>query len=75
MKSSELPDNAELLTVKPGQYWRISRDIETEEGKHMSSDVSASLVVNCSTLYYALNIVSLNFTEDGVNQHVHQVNL
>ncbi|XP_076814986.1 protein neuralized-like isoform X1 [Clavelina lepadiformis] len=35
MKSSELPDNAELLTVKPAQYWRISRDIETEEGDQL----------------------------------------
>lgn len=28
----KLPDNADLMNVESGKYWRISRDIDTEEG-------------------------------------------
>nr|NP_001071769.1 Neuralized-b protein [Ciona intestinalis]XP_026691144.1 neuralized-b protein isoform X1 [Ciona intestinalis]BAE06572.1 Ci-Neuralized-b [Ciona intestinalis] len=35
LKSEDLPDNADLLVVSPGKYWRISRDIETEQGDQL----------------------------------------
>uniref|UniRef100_H2YV94 RING-type domain-containing protein n=1 Tax=Ciona savignyi TaxID=51511 RepID=H2YV94_CIOSA len=34
-KSENLPDNAELLVASPGKYWRISRDIVTEQGDQL----------------------------------------
>ena len=31
----KLPDNSDLMTIPPGKLWRISRDIDTEEGKQV----------------------------------------
>ena len=60
LETDKLPDNSDLMTVAAGKYWRISRDIDTEEGelaalrKQFTLKNLKSLVLNSKQIHKKL---------------------